>query len=73
MADGSDFPALPLEPFEPCVMYFRDADVIQFLREAVPHYAEYLHPRADILRAFDDKRIVGIQINGVWLEVNGPA
>ena len=55
-----------LGEFKPCFVYNRELDLLEWINENCGHYSETvskLHA-ANVLRAMDDRRIVGVQIWG---------
>ncbi len=60
----------PSEPFKPNAFHNTDGDLLEVFWENVSYYAEWLNPKVTVLRAEDDKRIVGCQVWGLSKTMN---
>jgi hypothetical protein len=52
-------------PFKPAAHYSHNGDMLEVYFEDVPAYSENLTPDIVLIRADDDRRVVGVKVFGV--------
>ena len=56
---------LPTPSFKPLPVYSHVGDLLKLYWDNEPGYAEQINPYVTLIRAFSDKRIVGVKIGGI--------